>query len=320
MTTIEQPGAGTATLVQLPAALTDPAIPRLPDVLLRARAAVQEAAAQFLTVSEDALLKPWLFRGVDPEDGVRYGMYRGAETIELAEAGLEAALAGAPARAPGAIRCAPATIARWALHGRLAALDDAILDRVPRPGEWAIREVLAHIVDGQRGYGVFSRWWASQPLGEGRPTRVPDDANAALDRELPGEAADGAGSLTDIRTRLDEALDEWAGRFADVDEAVLAVPAVWSRVPLDIDFRLGRWASHIREHTVQIDKTLDWLGYTPSEPARIVLDLYATWGRLEARIFPVAPDGTESAVAAILERCSAQLVSNARSTREAAEA
>jgi hypothetical protein len=48
--------------------------------------------------------------------------------------------------------------------------------------------------------------------------------------------------------------------------------------------------------------------------------MYTTWGRLEARIFPVAPAGTDGAVAAILERCAAQLLSDARSVRVAAEA
>jgi len=91
-------------------------------------------------------------------------------------------------------------------------------------------------------------------------------------------------------------------------------------VPVDVDFRLGRWSSHIREHTIQLDKTLDWLGYQPSEPVRIVRDLYATWGRLESRIFPTAPAGTETAVEAILDRMSDTLVREAHEVRKAAEA
>jgi len=314
MTTLETP-----TTLALPPALSDSAPPRLSSALLDARSAVRAAATGYLSIPDAALMKVWLFRGVDPEDGVRYGIYRGAETIEAADAELEAALAGAPARAPGAIRSAPATIARWALHGRLAALDEAMLDRVPRDGEWTLRETLAHTVGGQRGYGVFTRWWLQQPLGADRPARIPDDADAALDRELPPEPTEAEGSVADIRARLDDVLDEWALRVAELDEAALAASATWSGVPVDVDFRIGRWASHLREHTLQIDKTLDWLGYEPSEPVRIVRDQYAAWGRLEARIFPVAPRGTDTAVAEILERCSAQLVSDARSVRAAAE-
>jgi DinB superfamily len=317
MTTLERPET---TMLRLPAALTDASVPRLPDALLGARAALGAAAADYLSIPDSALAKVWLFRGVDPEDGVRYGIYRAAETIEAADAELEAALAGAPARAPGAIRSAPATIARWGLHGRLAALDDAILDRVPRQGEWTLRQTLAHTVAGQRGYGVFTRWWLAQPLGDARPTRIGQDAEAALDRQLPPEASEAEGSVDEIRARLDRVLDEWALRVADLDEAALAASATWSKVPVDVDFRIGRWASHIREHTLQIDKTLDWLGYEPSESARIVRDMFSAWGRLEARIFPVAPAGTEAAVAKILERSGATLVSEAASARQAAAA
>src|SRR5689334_16466096 len=124
------------SMLALPLALTEDRAPRLPDAIVRARAALNAAAADYLAIPDTALTKVWLFRGLDPEDGVRYGIYRGGETIELADAELEAALAGARARAPGAIRSAPATVARWALQGRLAALSDAMLDRVPRDGEW----------------------------------------------------------------------------------------------------------------------------------------------------------------------------------------
>jgi hypothetical protein len=304
----------------LPAALTDAAVPSLPDSLLRARAAVEEAARDYLAVPDAAIERQWLWRGHDHGDGVRYGIYRGAETIEAAAADLEAALAGAPARSPAAIRTAPATIARWALQGRMAALDDALLDRVPKPGEWTARQTLAHTIDGQRSYGWFSRWWLSQPLGEGRPSRVTDEAEAASQVELPGEEAEGAGSVADLRGRLDAVLDEWALRYASLDEDALAVPATWAGVPVDIDFRLGRWASHIAEHTIQLDKTLAWLGDQPTEPMRIVRTLYEAWGRLEARIFPVMPEGSDAAVATILDRMGDTLVSEARSARAAAEA
>jgi hypothetical protein len=313
MTTIERS-------IDLPDALTSPTVPAPADALVRARDAIHAAATDYLAIPDSALMRTWLFRGHDTEDGVRYGIYRGAETVDAAAAELEAALAGAPARSPAAIRSAPATIARWALQGSLAALDDSVLDTVAKDGEWTVRQTLGHTIDGQRSYGWFTRWWLSQPRGVERPSRVTDDAEAASKRDLPGEDAEGAGSLAELRVRLDSVLDEWALRFVDLDSAALAVPATWAGVPVDIDFRLGRWASHIREHTVQLDKTLDWLGYEPSEVVRIVRDLHTAWGRLEAQIFPAAPTGAESLIDSVLERMSATLVSEARDVREAASA
>jgi len=314
MTTLER------SSIDLPAVLTSPTVPVLPDSILRARAALADASADYLSIPDSALVKTWLFRGIDTEDGVRYGIYRGAETVEAASAELVAALAGAPARSAATIRSAPATIARWALQGRLGALDDDVLDRVARDGEWTVRQTLAHTIAGQRSYGWFSRWWLSQPLGPGRPSRVPDEVEAESERELPSDEAEGQGSVADLSARLDAVLDEWALRFATLDEVALTATARWAGVPVEIDFRLGRWASHIAEHTVQLDKTLAWLDYQPSEVARIVRDLYGAWGRLEAQIFPVAPTGADDAAASILERMSATLISEARDVRAAASA
>jgi hypothetical protein len=54
------------------------------------------------------------------------------------------------------------------------------------------------------------------------------------------------------------------------------------------------------EHTVQIDKTLAWLGREPSEVERLVRRLAIAWGRLEAHVWPRQghADGLESTVAA----------------------
>jgi hypothetical protein len=251
---------------------------------------------------------------------VRYGIYRGAETLEAATAEIDRAVAGALVRAPGTLRMAPVTAARWALQGRLAALDDSILDRVPKDGEWTARQTLAHTIDGQRSYGWFSRWWVSQPIGPDRPARVTPEAEAASERELPGEDAEGVGTVAEIRERLDAVVDEWGLRFASFDDAQLAIPATWAGIPVDIGFRLGRWGSHIVEHTIQLDKSLEWLGHRQTEVQRIVLELHNAWGRLESRIFPNPPAGTEAAVAEILQRAGETLVTEARSTRAAAEA
>ena len=51
---------------------------------------------------------------------------------------------------------------------------------------------------------------------------------------------------------------------------------------IPIDFRLGRYGSHIREHTVQVDKTLAMTGRQPTEVERICRLILGSYGRLEA--------------------------------------
>lgn len=310
MTSLDTLDASTASAVR------DGPLPPLPESIVSARAAIAAAAVEYLAIPDTTLERPWTWREVENE--VRYGLYRAAETIEAASAELEANLAGAKARPPAVLVIAPSTIARWALHGRLAALADSVLDTVAKDGEWTVRQTLGHTVGGQRGYGWASRWWLSIPLGPDRPKRIPEDVLARADQELPSDDDEGEGALAEIRARLDAVLDSDGIGFAPLDAAALAVPASWSGTQVDIGFRLGRWGSHIYEHTVQLDKTLAWLGHHPTEVERIVRDLHTAWGRLESRIWPA--ESTPPAVDEILARMSATVVSEAKSARTAAEA
>ena len=297
--------------------------------LLKARAALDTAAADLLAIPDDALEKTWPWRDNDAD--VRYGLFRSIEAVEQAAAEIEATLAANGAtRSAAALRVAPATSARWDLHGRLAALDAGLLDKVAKDGEWTIRETLGHIVGGQRGYVAYTVWhWTRN-----RTEKPSEDELEQLQRDtaLPEESEEGAGTIPEIRARLDEALDRGGSHFAAMSDADLDRPARWSGIPVTVGFRVGRWSSHLMEHTIQIDKTLAWLDHHPTEAERIVGDLYRAWGRLETSIFPIEPawlsrsigggagSGSGRSVEAILGDLGEELVRDARSTRAAAEA
>ena len=305
------------TTTDAPAQPDTRATPTVPASILAAREALAATAREYLAIPDAALERPWSWR--EGELDVRYGVYRGAESVEAATVEIDAALGGTAAadRGMSARIISMSTIARWALQGRLASLDDAILDPSPRDGEWTVRQVLGHTIDGQRSYGWVTRWRLSLPPGTG-PITMPPEVEAAYVAELPGEDAEAEGTLGEMRARLDACLDEWALRLASTPDEALARPALWSNTPVDIAFRFGRWSSHIYEHSIQLDKTLDWLGHQPTEVERIVRDLYTAWGRLESRLFPdpTTPPGID----AILARMADTLVTEARSTRAAAEA
>ena len=95
---------------------------------------------------------------------------------------------------------------------------------------------------------------------------------------------------------------------------------------MTIGFRLGRWSSHVIEHTVQLDKAMTALRRRPSEVERLVRHIHAAYGRLEALVFPMAapllavPDARGRSVDATLLALGAELVADARSARAAAGA
>jgi DinB family protein len=297
-----------------------PAVEVAPAVLV-ARAALAEATADLSAVPDASLEAAWPWRGEDAD--VRYGLYRIPEALEEAAANVARAQAeGNVARSPAARRIAAATAARWELHGLLAGLTADDLDADPGGGEWTIRQTLGHIVLSQRAYGDGTAWWLMQPADAEFPTRLPEAVVGEM--AWPTEEEDGMGSLAEIRARLDGWLDLDAGAFAELDDAALARRGRWSGIAVDVGFRIGRWASHLAEHTLQIDKTLVKLGRSPSEVQRLIRLIHAAWGRVEALVFPMPAAELERSgrdgrsTATIIVAAAAEMKATAASVRSAA--
>jgi len=80
-------------------------------------------------------------------------------------------------------------------------------------------------------------------------------------------------SLVRLMTYYDELHWRVVRDFAGVQEEELNTPAVfWEDEPMPVEFRLHRFDSHLRQHTIQIEKTLEMLGLQPNE-ARLLLRL-----------------------------------------------
>jgi len=256
-----------------------------------ARGHVEGALGDLLTVGDDGLEAPWTW----PDHGEldrRSGFFRIIEDLDAATAMI---VASGGARPADQALVAPATVARWELIGLLAPLTEADLDADPGGGEWTVRQTVAHIIASQHSYGVYTAWWRDQAIGT-RDERLPF-APEGLDDPAWDEAVAANGSLDQIRSRLHVALEEAVVRLSDLSSDDLALAARWSGLPVTIAIRQGRWASHITEHTLQVDKTLVWLGRQPSEVERLVRLVAAAWGRLEANVWPRSTDPATLGVA-----------------------
>jgi hypothetical protein len=265
---------------------TDDALARpLPEELTRAREHIELAARDLLAIPEDALTRPWTWIGGSEEE-IRYGAYRAAEALEQAEVEARAVTAATDATERLAARIVgPASAARWDVHGLLLPLDERLLDADPGGGEWSIRLVLGHMVASQRGYGWGTAWWLSSAFEAGDPT-LPSGAPDSYWATLPDEATDeAAGTIDELRRRLDAILDLSAERLSGTPDDRLGLAARWSGFPVTVGFRLGRWSSHLREHAIQIEKTFAMLGHHPTEPHRLVRHVVAAYGRAEAVVF-----------------------------------
>ncbi|MGZ9160921.1 MAG: DinB family protein [Candidatus Limnocylindrales bacterium] len=289
----------------------------LPAALLRARTDLIAAATDLLAIPEAALTRPWSWIGGSEEE-VRYGAYRAAEALEAAEIEARRAVSGTDTgetRAAGIV--GPATAARWDLHGLVFPLDERLLSADPGGGEWPVRVVVGHVIAGQRGYAWGTGWWLEQhyPANDpDLPPGIPDEVFETLPDEATTEAA---GSAADLRARLDAILDLSTERLAGLPDDRLELGGRWSGFAVTIGFRLGRWASHIREHTIQVEKTYAMLGHVPTEPARLARHVLAAYGRAEAVVF--GRRGVDAAVDRIAEGASEarEAIHDARRAAEA---
>jgi hypothetical protein len=184
----------------------------------------------------------------------------------------------APGPAGGAL--AAASRARWELHGILGSLTAATYDADPGDDEWTVRQAVGHIVASQRSYAWFSAWWL-----ERRDGPLPAEAEESHGDGLPSEEADGGGTLASVLHRLDALVDLSVALWSAADIDTLAVPARWAGFPVTLGFRTHRWAAHLEEHTLQVEKTLATLGAPIPETDRLDRLLCRAWGDLEAVVF-----------------------------------
>ena len=129
------------------------------------------------------------------------------------------------------------------------------------------------------------------------PLSVPDDLAEQFDADISPIERLAEGSPAEGRARLDAFLDLSRELWLESSEDDLSVRARWMGFPVTTGFRVGRWSTHIQEHTIQVEKTLAQLGHAPTEVERMVRLLYRAFGRMESAAWGGGQDGGESAEA-----------------------
>jgi hypothetical protein len=130
-------------------------VAELDPALLRARTELQALFDAIARLDDQKLLIQWFWDGNDVD--IRYAFYRAFETLESAESSLRLAV-GSSESTEAREAVAAATASRWDLQGLLATFSDEDLDADPGNGEWTIRQTMAHIIGGQRGYSWGSAY------------------------------------------------------------------------------------------------------------------------------------------------------------------
>lgn len=244
------------------------------------------------------------------EDGLRFALLTAHHLLRETHATVAAARLGAGKPFTEAQRIlAQCHEAYRDLSGALAGTSEAELDEQPPHGQWPLREVLRHLLGAEKGF-LASIELALAAARAGKPSLASEERWIAQ----RAEPEDPSGSRTDSLNavfRSHVAILQSLGSVADTE---LDTPSwFWEDKGYSIRFRMHRFEEHLRQHTIQVDKTLVAFGHPPTEAERLVRNLYNALAGVESvsagsDAGRALLDGCESAIDAIaaeVERLSA---------------
>ena len=202
-----------------------------------------------------------------------------------------------------------ATSSAWRELWSVADRADAVIDTPPLEGEWPLRTILDHLVEADLGFLVTIRNGLEQRrAGVAAPGRVgSDEAWMALAEveEAPWRAA-FAGSLADIRAFHRTARDRILGRLASMTDEELETTSPFWDGERPNRFRLGRFESHLRQHTIQSEKAIQATIGPPREVERLLRLLARAVGDVEAAAIGADPSLLEPVLAPLVEEVRAR--------------
>jgi hypothetical protein len=235
-------------------------------------------------VPDAALDRAWAWKAYDSE-GVRFAFFRTCEELR------ELAVRVTTERAAGGEALSPAQRILAQYHAAYRDLDAALLgitpeeaDVPPAEGEWPLRTVVSHVLSADVFfYGGVRYALDRHRSGDGRPAEIPEEAwDAFVGMEEAAFEALLAGPLVELRAYHAAFHEKVLREFASISQAELELPSMlWESEPMSLRFRLHRFDSHVRQHTVQADKALVTIGRGPSEARRLLRLIYAALAEVE---------------------------------------
>jgi len=260
--------------------------------------AVEELVRATVNLSDSDMAREWKWRDYD-EEGLRFALLMTHH--ELRDLGVQLAARGRPPTQAQRILAQYHQTYRD-LTGVLAGVRTEDLDRAPSEGEWPLREALDHMLGAEYGFLGVTRG-ALERHRAGNATE-PTEAEFKAYRKPYAQPKDAvAGPIESIRNAFFEIHRRVQRELADITDAELEQPAWFWDGPMPIRFRLHRFEEHLRQHIIQLDKTLAVIR-PPTEAHRLVRNIYNALADLESAT-DSADDLRSPAAVTISERAAA---------------
>jgi hypothetical protein len=245
------------------------------------------------SIPDRDLEAPWSWG--DYDEGIRFAFFRTYEQLREMAARLATQRAreiGAPSEAQQIL--AQFNAAYWDLEGALIGVNNDMAQIQPAPGEWTVFETIGHIVDADLGFLAINQYGLSQVrAGKEQPDEISDDEFRKLKSSQPLQAALEQQSLLSLMDFYQGQKQRIIDAFSDVNDRELDARIwFWENEPMSLRFRLHRFDSHLRQHTIQVQKTLISLRSEKTEAHRLLGLIYAALAELEGTLIGAADLGT----------------------------
>ncbi len=270
--------------------------------------ALNQFAEATLGAPPALLEQSWGWGSYDGE-GVRFAFFRTLEELRDLAATLAARRAqDGPPLTTAQHRLSAYHDAYRDLEAVCLGVDDALAARPPAPEAWPVQKVYAHILGADLGfYAVLAFALERHRAGESPRQKIQEaDYDRLLGLDEPSWVALQGSPLSALQAYHGpfqaRVLDDFQG-LADADLALDSY--YWEDESYPIHFRLGRFESHMRQHTIQIEKALAALGHEPDEIRRLLRLLYAALAAAEAAALgapALGADARRSAANVIADR------------------
>src|ERR1035437_2731489 len=230
--------------------------------------AVDNFTKAALAQTDPDLERPWAWGVFDSED-VRFAYFRTYEELRT--------LAVRTSAERDINRTAPTSARRILaqfhadyrdLQAVLLRVDAATAERSPAEGEWSVRQALGHMVRADARFLAAVRHALDHHrAGDWNPGPIPPEVYPAViglvetefDAILSGPLDKIQAYHAALHARILLDLD-------DITEEELELPVIYrENRPTPLRFRLHRFDSHLRQHIVQVEKTLAVVGRPQDE-------------------------------------------------------
>jgi hypothetical protein len=264
--------------------------------------AVEELVRATVHLSDEDMGREWKWREYD-EEGLRFALLMTHHELRDLAVRLAALRKDQPTQVARILAQYHQTYRD--LTGALAGVRTEDLDRAPAEGEWPLREALKHMIGAEHGFLAVNRF-ALVHHRAGKHDEPPEDEWTEFRKAYAAPEDAVEGPIERVRSSFFEIHRRVLKELGDVSDAELEQPAWFWDADKPIRFRLHRFEEHLRQHTIQLDKTLVVVR-PPTEAHRLVRNIYNALADVESADEP-AEDLRSAAASVISERAATTVV------------